>query len=121
MDHINECVDKYRAYKNHDINKYFTKEELRFKFDKELMDLFILLIWQYGQNTEWANLFEERSIRFQQKYEEFCIWHIRTAENPQDTDCSAHLHDGKIFKCPYKSLEERKRAEYPCSDYKPKF
>jgi len=47
----------------------------------------------------------------------FCVWHIATKENPLGTDCSAHLHDGRVFKCPYPSPADRLKAESPCSDY----
>ena len=50
----------------------------------------------------------------------FCKWHIATTEeNPSGTDCSAHLHDGRVFKCPYPSPADRLKAEFPCSDYEP--
>jgi hypothetical protein len=68
MDHINECVDKYRAYKNHAINKDFTKEELRHELDKELMDLYILLSWQHASNDHWGELLPERNKRFKQNF-----------------------------------------------------
>lgn len=32
---------------------------------------------------------------------QFCYWHIKTRENPEGTDCSAHLHEGRCFECPY--------------------
>lgn len=47
----------------------------------------------------------------------FCKWHIATKENPSGTDCSAHLHDGRVFKCPYLSPADRAKAKFPCSDY----
>jgi hypothetical protein len=50
---------------------------------------------------------------------QFCNWHIKTAENPEGTDCSAHLADGRVFQCPYSSPEDIEKAKYPCSDYKP--
>ncbi len=31
----------------------------------------------------------------------FCKWHIETEENPEGTDCSAHLDAGRCFKCTY--------------------
>lgn len=51
--------------------------------------------------------------------EKFCYWHIVTEENPEGTDCSANLAEGRCFKCPYKTLEDRNNADYPCSGYKP--
>ena len=33
--------------------------------------------------------------------EPFCKYHIETIENPEGTDCSAHLHEARCFKCPY--------------------
>lgn len=32
--------------------------------------------------------------------------------------CMAHLAEGRVPNCPYKTPLDRKRAEYPCSDYK---
>jgi hypothetical protein len=51
------------------------------------------------------------------KIELFCKWHIATKENPFGDDCSANLADGRIFKCPYKTLKDRQNSKYPCSDY----
>jgi hypothetical protein len=48
---------------------------------------------------------------------QFCIHHIITKENPQGTDCAAHVHDARVFKCPYKSPAHRLTQKYPCSDY----
>ena len=31
----------------------------------------------------------------------FCYWHIKTQENPDGTDCSAHLHESRCFPCSY--------------------
>lgn len=31
----------------------------------------------------------------------FCYWHIATKENPEGTDCAAHLHEARCFKCHY--------------------
>jgi len=33
--------------------------------------------------------------------EPFCYWHIETQENPEGTDCSAHLNEGRCYPCPY--------------------
>ncbi len=49
----------------------------------------------------------------------FCYWHIKTRENSQGTDCSAHLHEGRCFKCPYENVDDRLTADYRCSDYRP--
>jgi len=32
---------------------------------------------------------------------QFCDWHIKTKENPDGTDCSAHLHESRRYKCSY--------------------
>lgn len=32
--------------------------------------------------------------------------------------CLAHLADGRVFDCPYRSYNERINAEHPCSDYR---
>jgi len=31
----------------------------------------------------------------------FCNYHSVTQENPEGTDCFAHLADARVFKCPY--------------------
>ncbi len=41
---------------------------------------------------------------------QFCYWHIATQENPEGTDCSAHLHEGRIFPCIY-SIKDIKLKE----------
>lgn len=50
------------------------------------------------------------------KNKRWCIW--------QDEDtigvyCTAHIHEDRVLNCPYKNLEERQRADYPCQDYRP--
>lgn len=47
----------------------------------------------------------------------FCKWHVATKENPAGTDCSAHMHDGRVFKCQFKTPKDRMNSKYPCSDY----
>lgn len=32
--------------------------------------------------------------------------------------CTAHLAEGRVFNCPYKSNEDRLKSTYPCVDYK---
>jgi len=49
----------------------------------------------------------------------FCRSHIETVENPQGTDCSAHLCEGHIFECPFDDAHHAQTAEYPCMDYEP--
>lgn len=49
----------------------------------------------------------------------FCEYHIKTVENPNGTDCSAHLVDGRIFECPYTSIEDSQNREFPCADAEP--
>lgn len=45
----------------------------------------------------------------------FCEWQINctNAENV----CTAHLAEGRAGECPYENLEQREKAEFPCSDY----
>jgi len=31
----------------------------------------------------------------------FCKYHTKTEENPDGTDCSAHLTEARCFECPY--------------------
>jgi len=49
----------------------------------------------------------------------FCEYHIATKENPEGTDCAAHLIEGLCFKCPFTSPEHAQNAKYPCIDYEP--
>lgn len=35
--------------------------------------------------------------------------------------CTAHLVEGCCSICPWKDNDERERAEYPCSDYRPRY
>jgi len=49
---------------------------------------------------------EDRKLKYEH--------HGKTKENTQGTDCFAHLHDGKVFKCPYSTQQE---AQHKCSDY----
>jgi hypothetical protein len=49
----------------------------------------------------------------------FCYWHIATKENLAGTDCSAHLAEGRVFKCPYKSLADAAKQRFPCMDAEP--
>ena len=44
----------------------------------------------------------------------FCDNQIATQECTHD--CMAHLHEGRIFPCPYAILEE---AKHCCIDFKP--
>jgi len=65
-DHLTECKLKYEAYKLDSINKDFSKEELKFELDKELMDLKILLdIYVY--NNSMKDLYNKRIERFLEK------------------------------------------------------
>lgn len=32
--------------------------------------------------------------------------------------CFAHLAEGRVFECPYGSVEQRLESPYPCQDYK---
>jgi hypothetical protein len=45
---------------------------------------------------------------------------VTTKENPDGTDCIAHLADGRIFKCPYKDPEDRLYRKFRCEEYSPK-
>lgn len=75
FDHLVECTEKYKAYKLEAINKDFSKDDLKYELDKELMDLLILLLIEkketscdaplddYGKNF----LFNERLYRFVDK------------------------------------------------------
>ncbi len=46
----------------------------------------------------------------------WCDWQ---GEDDQGVFCLAHWHEGRILNCPYSSPEDREKAEYPCSDYRP--
>jgi len=43
----------------------------------------------------------------------FCEYHVYTKENPDGTDCAAHLAEARVFKCPY----DIEKAKQKCSDY----
>ncbi len=49
----------------------------------------------------------------------FCRWMTKTKENPQGTDCTAHLCEGRIFECPYKNAHHAQTAKFACMDYEP--
>jgi len=55
-----------------------------------------------------------RSLKRNVRQMNFCYWHIKTKENPEGTDCSAHLHEARVFECPYNKEE----AKLKCSDFK---
>ena len=56
---------------------------------------------------------------------QFCKHHIATKENPDGTDCAAHLAEAMVFRCMYESPT---RAEHGpllddfgvCEDFKPR-
>lgn len=35
----------------------------------------------------------------------FCIYHIKTRENPNETDCTAHMNEGRVFECSYNAKD----------------
>jgi hypothetical protein len=54
----------------------------------------------------------------------FCANHIATLENHTGTDCSAHLAEGRVFSCPYRSPDHAKHGrmldgQRVCPDYRP--
>lgn len=46
----------------------------------------------------------------------WCVWQD---EDNEGVYCTAHIHEDRVLNCPYKNLEERQRAVYPCQDYRP--
>ena len=46
----------------------------------------------------------------------FCVHHIATKENPTGTDCTAHMVEGRVFACPYESIQEARADKCPCED-----
>lgn len=46
----------------------------------------------------------------------WCVWQD---EDNEGVYCTAHIHEDRVLNCPYKDLEERQRADYPCQDYRP--
>ena len=46
----------------------------------------------------------------------WCVWQD---EDNEGVYCTAHIHEDRVLNCPYKNLEERQRADYPCQDYRP--
>ncbi|MBI5148777.1 hypothetical protein HZA33_03795 [Candidatus Pacearchaeota archaeon] len=64
---------------------------------------------------------------------QFCYWHVKTKENPEGTDCTAHLADARVFECPYNANEiklsedgrlyishTKDRYNGACADFEPK-
>jgi len=50
----------------------------------------------------------------------FCEWQTKCVEDTDDTwTCCAHLHEGRANTCPYDSLAQAKRGQYPCVDGEP--
>ena len=47
------------------------------------------------------------------KSKKFCTWHIATKESPDGLDCCAHIHEARVFRCPYTSAPTRTE----CIDY----
>lgn len=48
------------------------------------------------------------------KMEKWCYWQ---EEDNEGVYCSAHLHEDRVFNCPYENLENRNKLERSCSDY----
>lgn len=46
----------------------------------------------------------------------WCVWQD---EDNEGVYCTVHIHEDRVLNCPYKNLEERQRADYPCQDYRP--
>ena len=44
----------------------------------------------------------------------WCKWQEEDAEGIY---CAAHIHESRVFQCPYKDNAERISAEYQCQDY----
>ena len=64
------------------------------------------------QNPPWSPM--SGSMR---SYTPWCIFHIKTDENPTGTDCSAHLAEGRMpHSCLFRSFDEAKKGN--CEDAK---
>jgi len=54
----------------------------------------------------------------------FCEYQVKCKEDTKSTfTCTAHMYEGRVFKCPYKSFTEAKHRDvelgkYPCEDAK---
>lgn len=49
------------------------------------------------------------------------LWCDYQEQDDEGIYCTAHVAEARIFNCPYKDIEVRRNAKYPCSDYrKPK-
>jgi hypothetical protein len=70
----------------------------------------------------------------------FCMYHTETKENPLGTDCTAHLYERRVYKCPFttdnltyeppfpnsksgpqlmiRSFKQSKSADGVCRDFK---
>ncbi len=49
--------------------------------------------------------------------ERFCPEQMKCKEDTDDTwSCRAHMAEGSVRQCPYKSYEDSQEGEYPCAD-----
>lgn len=42
----------------------------------------------------------------------FCDYQVNTKENFNGWDCLAHMHETRVFACPYKSYEDAREMKY---------
>lgn len=67
IDHMRECMAKYYAYKDVDSDRPKVREWAKERLDRELMNLYILLGWEFSDNQ---SLYKEQEVRFEKKWKD---------------------------------------------------
>lgn len=45
------------------------------------------------------------------------LWCEHQSVDEDGIFCTAHVHEARVFNCPYENSTKRLEAEHPCSDY----
>jgi hypothetical protein len=107
VDHLRECVDKYDLYKSLSSDLPQVRKVAKDDLDRELMDLYILLEWEWQQPTDAdVSLYEQRLARFEGKWK--AEMPLKTTGNKKKYTCEncknliKSEHTNKLF-CSYHS------------------
>lgn len=47
----------------------------------------------------------------------FCKWQSKCKEDNVETwSCSAHIHEDRVFQCPYNNFKDSQKRQFPCMD-----